>query len=80
MKSAFTVSNKLITNNKESRINHDYFHVEMDGYHLFPVNVIFPIQKSEHLAPFGECMIVKVSWESETTYVKYKLISLHSTN
>ncbi|YAR64394.1 DUF2584 family protein [Bacillus cytotoxicus] len=72
---------KIISNEKEIRlhIEENIFQLTLEGYHLFAVNEILPLYKSEQ-ERIGSAMIQKLEWKDEKTIVSYQLVSLQSVN
>ncbi|MZF01089.1 DUF2584 family protein, partial [Bacillus anthracis] len=50
-----------------------------DGYHLFTVQEILPLYKSNE-ERIGSAMIQKLEWENGKTTINYQLVSLNSVN
>ncbi|EMA6343927.1 DUF2584 family protein [Bacillus cytotoxicus] len=77
----FEMHTKIISNEKEIRlhIEENIFQLTLEGYHLFAVNEILPLYKSEQ-ERIGSAMIQKLEWKDEKTIVNYQLVSLQSVN
>ncbi|ABS22036.1 DUF2584 family protein [Bacillus cytotoxicus] len=77
----FEMHTKIISNEKEIRlhIEENIFQLTLEGYHLFAVNEILPLYKSEQ-ERIGSAMIQKLEWKDEKTIVSYQLVSLQSVN
>ncbi|MDT3498949.1 DUF2584 domain-containing protein, partial [Bacillus toyonensis] len=55
------------------------FQLNLDGYHLFAVQEILPLYKSNE-ERIGSAIIQKLEWENGKTTVNYQLVSLNSVN
>ena len=77
----FEMHTKIVSNEKEVRlhIEENIFQFIMDGYHLFTVQEILPLYKSNE-ERIGSAMIQKLEWENGRTTVTYQLVSLKSVN
>ena len=73
---------KLITSGREHRLAHEenMFQIQFDGYRLFPINQVIDIQRYPDSEQIGSGKVVELTWRSETTYCKYKLLSLQNMN
>lgn len=77
----FEMHTKIISNEKEVRlhIEENIFQLKLDGYHLFTVQEILPLYKSNE-ERIGSAMIQKLEWENGKTTINYQLVSLKSVN
>lgn len=66
---------------KRSKITYRRKHIsiKIDGYHLFTVQEILPLYKSNE-ERIGSAMIQKLEWENGKTTINYQLVSLNSVN
>ncbi|WP_255264475.1 DUF2584 family protein [Bacillus cereus] len=55
------------------------FQLILDGYHLFTVQEILPLYKSNE-ERIGSATILKLEWENGKTTINYQLVSLKSVN
>lgn len=77
----FEMHTKIISNEKETRlyIEDNIFQLKLDGYHLFAVQELLPVYKSDQ-ERIGNAIIKKIEWENGKTTLQYQLISLQSVN
>ncbi|MEH7458049.1 hypothetical protein CON65_16460 [Bacillus pseudomycoides] len=77
----FEMHTKIISNEKETRlhIEENVFQLILDGYHLFAVNEMLPLYKSDQ-ERIGSAIVQKLEWENEKTTLNYQLVSLQSVN
>ncbi|MED1114968.1 DUF2584 family protein [Bacillus paramycoides] len=77
----FEMHTKIISNEKEIRlhIEENLFQLILDGYHLFTVQEILPLYKSNQ-ERIGSAIVQKLEWENEKTTLNYQLVSLQSVN
>lgn len=77
----FEMHTKIISNEKETRlyIEDNIFQLKLDGYHLFAVQELLPLYKSDQ-ERIGNAIIKKIEWENGKTTLQYQLISLQSVN
>lgn len=77
----FEMHTKIISNEKETRlhIEENVFQLTLDGYHLFAVNEMLPLYKSDQ-ERIGSAIVQKLQWENEKTTLNYQLVSLQSVN
>ncbi|MFJ8529148.1 DUF2584 family protein [Bacillus sp. NPDC094106] len=77
----FEMHTKIISNEKETRlhIEENVFQLILDGYHLFAVNEMLPLYKSDQ-ERIGSVIVQKLEWENEKTTLNYQLVSLQSVN
>ncbi|WP_242215006.1 DUF2584 family protein [Bacillus cereus group sp. BfR-BA-01383] len=77
----FEMHTKIISNEKEVRLNmeENLFQLNLDGYHLFTVQEILPLYKTNQ-ERIGSAVVRKLEWENGKTTVNYQLVSLQSVN
>ncbi|MDM5239156.1 DUF2584 family protein [Bacillus cereus] len=77
----FEMHTKIISNEKEVRLNmeENLFQLNLDGYHLFTVQEILPLYKTNQ-ERIGSAVVQKLEWENGKTTVNYQLVSLQSVN
>lgn len=77
----FEMHTKIISNEKEMRlhIEENIFQLVLDGYHLFAVDEILPLYKSDQ-ERIGSAIVQKLEWEDGKTTLNYQLVSLQSVN
>ncbi|PFJ18243.1 hypothetical protein COD67_12315 [Bacillus cereus] len=77
----FEMHMKIISNEKEVRlhIGENIFQIHLDGYHLFAVQEILPLYKTNQ-ERIGSAIVQKLEWENGKTTVNYQLVSLQSVN
>ncbi|KFN03680.1 DUF2584 family protein [Bacillus clarus] len=77
----FEMHTKIISNEKEIRlhIEENVFQLTLDGYHLFAIQEILPLYKSDQ-ERIGSVIVQKLEWENGKTTLNYKLVSLQSVN
>jgi uncharacterized protein YeeX (DUF496 family) len=77
----FEMHTKIISNEKEVRlhIEDNLFQLILDGYHLFTIQEILPLYKSNE-ERIGSAIVRKLEWENGKTTLNYQLVSLQSVN
>ncbi|CAI8764991.1 MULTISPECIES: DUF2584 family protein [Bacillus] len=77
----FEMHTKIISNEKEMRlhIEENIFQLILDGYHLFAVDEMLPLYKSDQ-ERIGSAIVQKLEWEDGKTTLNYQLVSLQSVN
>ncbi|MCI0766954.1 DUF2584 family protein [Bacillus sp. TL12] len=77
----FEMHTKIISNEKETRlhIEENVFQLMLDGHHLFAMNEMLPLYKSDQ-ERIGSAIVQKIEWENGKTTLKYQLVSLQSVN
>ncbi|MED1058035.1 DUF2584 family protein [Bacillus mycoides] len=77
----FEMHTKIISNEKEVRlhIEDNLFQLILDGYHLFTIQEILPLYKSNE-ERIGSAIVQKLEWENGKTILNYQLVSLQSVN
>ncbi|MGH0940903.1 DUF2584 family protein [Bacillus mycoides] len=77
----FEMHTKIISNEKEVRlhIEDNLFQLILDGYHLFTIQEILPLYKSNE-ERIGRAIVQKLEWENGKTTLNYQLVSLQSVN
>ncbi|PEB39586.1 DUF2584 family protein [Bacillus pseudomycoides] len=77
----FEMHTKIISNEKEMRlhIEENIFQLILDGYHLFAVDEMLPLYKSDQ-ERIGSAIVQKLEWEEGKTTLNYQLVSLQSVN
>ncbi|SDY81553.1 DUF2584 family protein [Bacillus sp. 166amftsu] len=77
----FELHTKIISNEKEMRlhIEENIFQLTLDGYHLFALDEMLPLYKSDQ-EKIGSAIVQKIEWENEKTTLNYQLVSLQSVN
>ncbi|MGE6597974.1 DUF2584 family protein [Bacillus sp. NH11B] len=77
----FEMHTKIISNEKEVRlhIEDNLFQLILDGYHLFTIQEILPLYKSNE-ERIGSAIVQKLKWENGKTTLNYQLVSLQSVN
>ncbi|HDR7619366.1 TPA: DUF2584 family protein, partial [Bacillus mycoides] len=55
------------------------FQLILDGYHLFTIQEILPLYKSNE-ERIGSAIVQKLEWENGKTTLNYQLVSLQSVN
>ncbi|AIK36842.1 DUF2584 domain-containing protein [Bacillus pseudomycoides] len=77
----FEMHTKIISNEKEMRlhIEENIFQLILDGYHLFAVDEMLPLYKSDQ-ERIGSAIVQKLEWEDGRTTLNYQLVSLQSVN
>ncbi|EEL50742.1 hypothetical protein bcere0022_18950 [Bacillus cereus Rock3-44] len=72
---------KIISNEQETRlhIEENVFQLILDGYHLFAMNELLPLYKSNQ-ERIGNAIVQKLEWENGKTTLNYQLVSLQSVN
>lgn len=75
----FEMHTKIIVNETEQRLHTEdnIFQLMLEGYHLFVVDEILPVYKTELV---GSAVVKKVEWTEGRTTLLYQLISLQSVN
>ncbi|MEN1936047.1 DUF2584 family protein [Paenibacillus sp. 102] len=77
----FEMHTKIISNEKETRlhIEENVFQLVLDGYHLFAMNEMLPLYKTDQ-ERIGNAIVQKLEWEDGKTTLNYQLVSLQSVN
>ncbi|MBO1581636.1 MULTISPECIES: DUF2584 family protein [Bacillus] len=77
----FEMHTKIISNEKETRlhIEENVFQLVLDGYHLFAMNEMLPLYKTDQ-DRIGNAIVQKLGWEDGKTTLNYQLVSLQSVN
>ena len=77
----FEMHTKIISNEKEMRlhIEENIFQLTLDGYHLFALDEMLPLYKSDQ-ERIGSAIVQKLEWEDGKTTLNYQLVSLQSVN
>ncbi|WP_459503126.1 DUF2584 family protein [Bacillus sp. C1] len=77
----FEMHTKIISNEKEIRlhIEENVFQSILDGYHIFAMDEILPLYKSNQ-ERVGSAVVQKLEWKNGQTILNYQLISLQSVN
>ncbi|MEY8347284.1 DUF2584 family protein [Bacillus cereus] len=77
----FEMHMKIISNELETRlhIEENVFQLILDGYHLFAMNELLPLYKSNQ-ERIGNAIVQKLEWENGKTTLNYQLVSLQSVN
>ncbi|OHX31705.1 DUF2584 family protein [Bacillus mycoides] len=77
----FEMHTKIISNEKEVRlhIEDNLFQLILDGYHLFTIQEILPLYKSNE-ERIGSAIVQMLEWENGKTTLNYQLVSLQSVN
>ncbi|PED07374.1 DUF2584 family protein [Bacillus pseudomycoides] len=77
----FEMHTKIISNEKEMRlhIEENIFQLILDGYHLFAVDEMLPLYKSDQ-ERIGSAIVQKLEWKDGKTTLNYQLVSLQSVN
>ncbi len=77
----FEMHTKIISNEKEVRlhIEDNLFQLILEGYHLFTIQEILPLYKSNE-ERIGSAIVQKLEWENGKTTLNYQLVSLQSVN
>ncbi|WP_242308356.1 DUF2584 family protein [Bacillus cereus group sp. BfR-BA-01331] len=77
----FEMHTKIISNEKEVRlhIEDNLFQLILDGYHLFTIQEILSLYKSNE-ERIGSAIVQKLEWENGKTTLNYQLVSLQSVN
>lgn len=70
----------IVTKGREERIQDNLFHLEKEGYRLYPLDIPIEVRKTKDGEPNGNALIKKVEWQTNRTTITYQLISLNSTN
>ncbi|PHA80756.1 DUF2584 family protein [Bacillus pseudomycoides] len=60
-------------------IEENIFQLILDGYHLFAVDEMLPLYKSDQ-ERIGSAIVQKLEWEDGKTTLNYQLVSLQSVN
>ncbi|MGV2487174.1 UNVERIFIED_CONTAM: DUF2584 family protein, partial [Bacillus mycoides] len=60
-------------------IEDNLFQLILDGYHLFTIQEILPLYKSNE-ERIGSAIVQKLEWENGKTTLNYQLVSLQSVN
>ncbi|HDR7795737.1 TPA: DUF2584 family protein [Bacillus luti] len=77
----FEMHTKIVSNEKEVRlhIEENIFQLNLDGYHLFTVQEILPLYKTNE-ERIGSAIVQKLEWADGKTIVNYQLVSLKTVN
>ncbi|HEK9099517.1 DUF2584 family protein [Bacillus pfraonensis] len=77
----FEMHMKIISNEQETRlyIEENVFQLTLDGYHLFAVDEMLPLYKSNQ-ERIGSAIVQKIEWGNGKTILNYQLVSLQSVN
>lgn len=77
----FEMHMKIISNEQETRlhIEENVFQLTLDGYHLFAVDEMLPLYKSNQ-ERIGSAIVQKIEWGNGKTTLNYQLVSLQSVN
>jgi hypothetical protein len=80
MNMPFTMHTCILTNGNEKRLEGNTFNLEIDGYHLYVLNSLQSVQKTEKSQPAGKAKVVEVTWKENKTQLTYELVDLHNVN
>lgn len=70
----------IVTKNKAKRLEENIFHLEKEGYRIYPLGLSIDVAKTKLDKPYGSATIKKMTWENGNTYIYYELLSLNNTN
>jgi hypothetical protein len=70
----------IVTKGREKREEENIFTLIKEGYRLYPIDVPLEVRKTIQSESSGTAIIQKVEWEKNQTTIKYRLVSLNSTN
>ncbi|MFB7141109.1 DUF2584 family protein [Gottfriedia sp. NPDC056225] len=70
----------IVTNEKAIRKENNTFSLELNGYHLFPIDTPINVTRKNDEKPFGIAVIRKIEWKSESTYMEYELKAIDTVN
>lgn len=76
----FELNTMIVTKGNEVRQEENIFTLNKSGYRLYPVDIPLEVRHSKDSESRATAVIQKVTWESETTTITYRLVSLHSIN
>ncbi|PGS48647.1 DUF2584 family protein [Bacillus sp. AFS041924] len=70
----------IVTNEKAVRQENNLFSLELNGYHLYPIDTPINVSRKNDEKPFGVAIIQKLEWKNKTTYLGYELKAIDSVN
>jgi Protein of unknown function (DUF2584) len=80
MNMPFMMHTCILTSGNEKRIEGNTFKLEIDGYHLYVLNNLQTVQKSEKSQPAGKARVTEITWKNNKTHLTYELVDLHNVN
>jgi Protein of unknown function (DUF2584) len=75
-----TMNTSIVTNGFEKRLEGNTFKLELPGYHLFALNHLLNVRKTEKSQPAGKAKVIEVTWKEDITQLTYELVDLHNVN
>ncbi|GEM_PF-5606683 len=70
----------IVTNDHAIRQENNQFSLELNGYHLFPIDTLINVSRKDDEKPFGVAVIQKIEWRNENTYLDYELKAIDTVN
>ncbi|MES9682369.1 DUF2584 family protein [Gottfriedia acidiceleris] len=70
----------IVTNDHAVRHENNLFSLELNGYHLFPIDTPINVSRKYDEKPFGIAVIQKIEWRNENTYLDYELKAIDTVN
>jgi hypothetical protein len=80
MNMPFTMHTCILTNGAEKRLDGNTFKLELEGYHLYILNSLQTVQKTQKSQPAGKAKVIEVTWKENKTQLTYELVDLHNVN
>ncbi|MCM3718525.1 DUF2584 family protein [Fictibacillus phosphorivorans] len=80
MNMPFIMQTCILTNGIEKRIEGNTFNLEIEGYHLYVLNNLLTVQKTEKSKPAGKGKVTEITWKENKTQLTYELVDLHNVN
>ncbi|MED1862474.1 DUF2584 family protein [Fictibacillus nanhaiensis] len=80
MNMPFNMHTSILTNGMEKRLEGNTFKLELEGYHIYVLNNIQNVQKTEKSQPSGKAKVIEINWKENKTQLTYELVDLHNVN
>lgn len=70
----------IVTKGKEVRQEGNLFELTKDGYRIYPLHIPIEVKRTKEGEVAGVGVVVRQTWEADTTTIRYELKALNSTN
>lgn len=70
----------IVTKGREERLEENLFHLEKNGYRLYPIDIPIDVRKTIDSDLNGIGKIKKLAWQNNKTAITYELVALNTTN
>lgn len=70
----------IVTKGREERLEENLFHLEKNGYRLYPIDIPIDVRKTIDSDSNGIGKIKKLTWQNNKTGITYELVALNTTN